>query len=286
MAKKIEPLLKEEIETFPFLNEEIKKENKKPNKTSTIIVTLIISAIVLYFVTQTMIAFYIGFKYYNVRFENNEVTENSDEVAVSLNSYVVNETWQKYNITNNNELSDLFSKFYSGSSITEFNNQDKIIMVLSDLGLDCNNLSISKTVDEFINASKRLFSEDNLVNELKASTSLIIGSITVELKETDNLINASFSACPVTNNLVVKKINKATTKDDYLYIYEKFGYLVESSSNIYNVYKDSLMQNSITTFTKTKESDNFSNFDILATYKFEYKKSNDNNYVLVSITPM
>lgn len=70
MAKIIEPLLKEEVETFPFLEENKNVVNKDKSKRIQIIVTAILAVIILYFVIQVFIAFYMGFKYYDLRYED------------------------------------------------------------------------------------------------------------------------------------------------------------------------------------------------------------------------
>lgn len=68
MEKKNEPLLKDVEETFPFLEENNKKE--KPLKLGKeLITTVIVAILVIAFVARSLYPFYIGFKYYNLRFE-------------------------------------------------------------------------------------------------------------------------------------------------------------------------------------------------------------------------
>ncbi len=76
MEKNIEPLLKDPVETFGFLQENEEKVDGKRYKE--IITTVIVAILVIAFVARALYPFYIGFKYYNLRFEN-ETTEVVDK---------------------------------------------------------------------------------------------------------------------------------------------------------------------------------------------------------------
>ncbi len=77
MKEKLEPLLKEEVETFPFLQEEKNLKSKAKIKiplNRETITTIIVTILVLAFVYNSLYPFYIGFKYYDLRFENTTKT--------------------------------------------------------------------------------------------------------------------------------------------------------------------------------------------------------------------
>ena len=82
--------------------------------------------------------------------------------------------------------------------------------------------------------------------------------------------------------LTQKGIKKAETDDNYLYIYEYFGYVVKSDE-VYNIYSNALSNEIITSYNVTE---NFTNTESLKEYKWTYKKSSDNNYYFVSVTPI
>ena len=79
-----------------------------------------------------------------------------------------------------------------------------------------------------------------------------------------------------------KKINKVTASENYLNIYESFGYFVSNGNNSYNVYDNALKQNVLTTYSGNVND--FNNTDLLKEYKWTYKKDANGNYYFVSLS--
>lgn len=285
MKKKLEPLLKEEVETFPFLEE--KKERGKIKVDRVFITTIILSAIVVLFVGNSLYAFYIGFKHYDLR--NEPIEENQNEIKgeeVPLSSAILNDTYQKINATNNNILSDTLKTIYSGNIVEAKNlsTKDKLNIIISNLGMNCNKTQVSVSKDELKNMAINLFNDDSIINSLENSSE--IDSFTISYDENTNNYTISKGNCDTTNDFVVKAISKAISNEDELYIYEKFGYFASEQGKKYNAYGNALASgNIITIFTDEEGKKSFNNPEILKTYKWTYKKSNNNNYYLVSITP-
>ena len=75
-------------------------------------------------------------------------------------------------------------------------------------------------------------------------------------------------SCLESDNFVIKGIKKAEADDNYLYIYEYFGYVVKSDET-YNIYTNSLANESLTSYNVTE---NFTNTDSLKEYKWTYKR--------------
>lgn len=278
MKKKVEPLLKDEVETFPFLD---KKSTIDLKIDRPFITTIIVTIIVILFVGNSLYPFYIGFKYYDLRFEK-VATETEETETISLNSYILNNTWEKINASHDNLLSNVFPVIYKEAmvNVTSLNNEQKLWIVLNNLNLTCDNLKISTTDEELQNMAKNIFNQELDLSLLDSMTGLTIN------KDANNVYNIIANACNPSNDFVYKKIIKATTKDDELYIYEKFGYFINIDPKKYSVYSNALKTgNLLTTFTDEENKKNFNNPDILKTYKWTYKKSNDNNYYFISVTP-
>lgn len=243
---KIEPLLKDPVETFPFLEEE--KETKVPSKLPKgTILTIILAIIVGFFVAKTAYAFYIGFKYYDLRFEDKTKTveKEDNEKSIPLNSLILNNTYSKYNISSKNAI-DLLPIVYSNNSVNvnSLTNNQKLSLVFSNLGLNCDNLTITKSLDEIKISAMELFNDTSFVDNINVPID------NYNINNNNGMYTITRTACDVNSNLVSKRITKATTKDDELYAYEE----VNLTSGLKN-------------------------------YKWTYKKGKENNYYLVSVTP-
>lgn len=256
------PLLQDVEETFPFLKEENNKNKKKGKLSKEQIGTIIISIIVLLFAYRTFKPFYIGFKYYDEGHQTTKETTNSNQKLkdVEKDSLIVANTYKKIDVTNKNILSSLFNTIYGQNEIKKDNMQltDKLSIVLNYLGVNCENLTKEVSKEEIKKASLLIFNED--------------------LSE----VTKPELSCLENNNFIIKGIKKVQTDDTYLYIYEYFGYVVPNETNN-NIYSNALANELITSYAL---NENFTNTDILKEYKWTYKKSSDNNYYFVSVTPI
>lgn len=255
------PLLQDVEETFPFLKEE--KNNKKKGKLSKEqIGTIVIAIIVLLFAYRTFKPFYIGFKYFEEGHPTSKLEENTNKnlKEVETDSLIVTNTYKKIDVTNNNILNSMFNKIYGTEEIQKDNMEvtDKLSVVLSYLGVNCENPSKEVSKEEIKNASLLIFNED--------------------LSE----VSRTELSCLESNDFVIKKIKKVETDDTNLYIYESFGYVKTDGLNN-NIYSNALANELITSYGI---NENFTNTDILKEYKWTYKKSSDNNYYFVSVTPI
>lgn len=278
--KKLEPLLKDEVETFPFLEEKPKKEKGKFNLP--LIITIILSVIILPFAGKTMYAFYVGFRYYDLRFENENVEEEKEQ-PIDSSSAVLNQTYQKHNLISGANVLSLIYK-NEQVDIKNLSNLEKIAMVFDYLKINCSNPNASKTKDALKLAAMDLFGDDSIINNLNTDTEILGYKVTMGADA--NSYNISLSLCSETKEFVDRTMLNATAKDNEMYIYEKFGYFIANGENTYNVYGDGAKSNLITTFTDSNKNKEFTNKEILKTYKLTYQKGNSNNYYLVSITPV
>ena len=96
------------------------------------------------------------------------------------------------------------------------------------------------------------------------------------------LLKMTLDACNASNDYTYKKINKVTASENYLNIYESFGYFVSNGNNSYNVYDNALKQNVLTTYSGNVND--FNNTDLLKEYKWTYKKDANGNYYFVSLS--
>lgn len=280
-----EPLLKDEVETFPFLQEEKPKKENNQNKVS-LIVTIVLSILILAFVGKMFYAFYMGFRYYDLRFEDT-TGESSEENVIDLTSAILNDTYKKINVTDANELSNLLGTIYSDTEVKSENlsNNDRLALIFSYLNINCNNLTSTTTKNALKEISVILFNDERVVDILN-DTDLEVGNYKVTFNATTNDYTITLNACTPTNDFVVKKIEKATTEDENLYIYEKFGYFVNNGTNTYDVYGTGSKGNILTTFTDSLGNKEFNNINLLKTYKWTFKKGSGNNYYFVSVNPI
>lgn len=256
MNEEREPLLKEETESFSFVNNEEKtvvigepvKEPKKKKFEKDKIITIILSVIVLIVVGRSLYNFYIGFKYYDLRFEseevnNNEQTENeaTHEEEVSVSSVIVNETYNKLNVSSRNET--VFNALYNENGVTVVDDTLKLSLAFNKLGINCDNQNGQVTEEDLTSALNELFNDSSSISVLSNSTENTLNNYVVTYE--NDTYNVTCNSCIETD--VEKNISKATTKDDEL--------------NIYEVVNET-------------------------TYKWIYKKGTGSSYYFVSINPV
>lgn len=274
----LEPLLKEKEDKFYFVNEEKPKKNK--NKIE-IIVTSIVSAIVLWLMWYSLYPFYVGFVNYDEGHKTEEVVKNEEEI--NANSALVNELISYFDVTNDNELSNLLA-IYSSNEITSnaVSSEQKLMVVFKSLGVTCSGNEVIKGLEEIKSEARKIFNDDTFAEDLNIS----LDGYSITYNETNNNYTIKLNSCPSSEDFIVKSVVKATSTDDEIYIYQAFGYFVKGPENKYFVYDSALKTNQIDEFIDEAGNKEFNQFEKLKQFKWTFKKSSDNNYYFVSVTPV
>ncbi len=274
----LEPLLKEKEDKFYFVNEEKPKKNK--NKIE-IIVTSIVSAIVLWLMWYCLYPFYVGFVNYDEGHKTKEVVKNEEEI--NANSALVNELISYFDVTNDNELSNLLA-IYSSNEITSnaVSSEQKLMVVFKSLGITCSGNEVIKGLEEIKSEARKIFNDDTFAEDLNIS----LDGYSITYNETNNNYTIKLNSCPSSEDFIVKSVVKATSTDDEIYIYQAFGYFVKGPENKYFVYDSALKTNQIGEFIDEAGTKEFNEVEKLKQFKWTFKKSSDNNYYFVSVTPV
>ena len=274
----LEPLLKEKEDKFYFVNEEKPKKNK--NKIE-IIVTSIVSAIVLWLMWYSLYPFYVGFVNYDEGHKTEEVVKNEEEI--NANSALVNELISYFDVTNDNELSNLLA-IYSSNEITNnaVSSEQKLMVVFKSLGVTCSGNEVVKGLEEIKSEARKIFNDDTFAEDLNIS----LDGYSITYNETNNNYTIKLNSCPASEDFIVKSVVKATRADDEIYIYQAFGYFIKGPENKYFVYDSALKTNQIGEFIDEAGTKEFNEVEKLKQFKWTFKKSSDNNYYFVSVTPV
>lgn len=297
----IEPLLKDEEEKLvvapdnKLVPTKKNKENKeKKEKTPfkwdrNVIITIILTILILWFFGKNIIKpFYMGFKYFDLRYEDNTSENNNDnntnenltEEEISLDSAIILNTYSKINIDNCLNSSSILNRFYGGTALNTLSNIEKMILILNHYASGRDSFSI--TLNDLNIEAMSLFNDTSFIT----TDSTIYGNYQLTFDEVTQTFNVTLmnpNTC--SNDFLIRQIDHATTLNDELYIYEKFGYFKFLSDNTYEIYSDSIGSNLIGNYTDTTGNKEYSDITNLKTYKWTFKKGNDNNYYFVSITP-
>ena len=274
----LEPLLKEKEDKFYFVNEEKPKKNK--NKIE-IIVTSIVSAIVLWLMWYSLYPFYVGFVNYDEGHKTEEVVKKEEEI--NANSALVNELISYFDVTNDNELSNLLA-IYSSNEITSnaVSSEQKLMVVFKSLGVTCSGNEVIKGLEEIKSEARKIFNDDTFAEDLNIS----LDGYSITYNETNNNYTIKLNSCPASEDFIVKSVVKATSTDDEIYIYQAFGYFIKGPENKYFVYDSALKTNQIGEFIDEAGTKEFNEVEKLKQFKWTFKKSSDNNYYFVSVTPV
>lgn len=274
----LEPLLKEKEDKFYFVNEEKPKKNK--NKIE-IIVTSIVSAIVLWLMWYSLYPFYVGFVNYDEGHKTEEVVKNEEEINV--NSALINELISYFDVTNDNELSNLLA-IYSSNEITSnaVSSEQKLMVVFKSLGVTCSGNEVVKGLEEIKSEARKIFNDDTFAEDLNIS----LDGYSITYNETNNNYTIKLNSCSASEDFIVKSVVKATNADDEIYIYQAFGYFIKGPENKYFVYDSALKTNQIGEFIDEAGNKEFNEVEKLKQFKWTFKKSSDNNYYFVSVTPV
>lgn len=287
------PLLEENKEVIPFAEDntqnsgktdnkvEEKKENqpleflKKMKPKMKKYVNILAIVIVSFFFLRTSYAFYVGFKYYDLHFETAKAPTKTETVPLSEEE--IKELFNKIKIDSSNEL---FSKFYSGLEVVgeKLDPNEQIILLLSNT-VDCDNLSTTVGYSVLEGISMSLFNNTRISENIGTMS---YGKYHVMYNE-DHSLTITLDECQNTNDFVVHEYNRSEQINDEVYIYEKFGYLKYIEDNKYEIYND-INSDSGIQYIDEYGNKTINDIEILANYRWTYKKGTDNNYYFVSLT--
>lgn len=275
----LEPLLKEKEEKFSFQND--KKDSNKSNQKE-LIITIVIGAFMLYLLWFTLYPFYVGFVNYDMA--HPEVVTSPDPEELSLDNATVKEAYSYVNTTNDNELFNIYSDIYNiDLDVASLSSEQKLAVVFQNLGITCNKTSTTVNLDDVKNLSMKIFNDTKAVDALNNEKVAYFYNIS---KITDTTFDITPDACKESLDFTYKRLVKATTLDDELYLYEAYGYFVNIGNDTYDVFAKSLKLDKVTTFVDSNHDRNFENVDVLRQYKWTFKKSDAGSYYLVSVNPI
>lgn len=287
-----EPLLKDEEEKLVVTpNNKLtitkKFKGKKINWNKDTIITIILAIFILWFFGKNVIQpYYIGFKYFDLRYEDteniNEEENNTKEQAISNDSAILLNTYNRFNVDNCLNSSYILNRLYGNTVINNLSTDEQMQLILNNYNV-LNQDTFTITLTDFKDLSIKLFNNENIDIYLidKAYENYQVTYDSTNELFTINTINPN--TC--TTDFLIRKIDYATTKGDELYIYEKFGYFKLIDNNNYEIYGDALLTNLIGNYIDTDGTKKYLETENLKTYKWTFKKGNNDNYYFVSITP-
>ena len=286
-----EPLLKDEEEKLVVTPNNkltlLKKKGKKINWNKDTIIAIILALVILWFFGKNVVhPYYMGFKYYNLRFETEEIEEviekEDEEQEISNNSAILLNTYNQINVDNCLNSVYLLNRLYGNTLVNNLSNDEQMQLILNYYNV-LNQDTFTITLVELKELSIKLFNNENIDIYLIDKT---YDNYQVTYDSVNELFNVSIiSPNTCSNDFLIRKIDHATTKGDELYIYEKFGYFKLVENNNYEIYGDSLLINLIGNYLDTDGTKNYLETSNLKTYKWTFKKGNNDNYYFVSITP-
>lgn len=293
----LEPDNKEEPSKEPAKKEESHDKDNKSDKKAQI-TTAIFTVIVLLLLFITLRNFYYGFKYKDYDL-NNQTTENEKNKTIglalkdiSLDSIVMNNTAKKINADYCLGTSNLVEVLYTDKKVNM--NSLSITEVETILFNYLNKNECTETPkelkkEEIEQALITLFGPDKSLKDLENKTELTIGNLKVTYNKDQNSYILESLNCGLcnTDKYLIKKIKSAQAENDFLYIYEYFGYVKQDpdKNNTYHIYDDGLSKNKRTTFIKL-ENEEFKEFSSLKVYKWTFLKNESNDYHFISVEPM
>lgn len=298
-ASKVEEDNKEEVKTEEPKKEHQeepketpKKEGSKNDKVA-LITTIVLAVIVLTLLFLTIRNFYYGFKYRDYDLTQ-EVTENQEGTLgfvpkdVSLESVVMQNTYAKinsedcaYNLSIAPSLYTDEKKDLNSMSIEEIGT-----ILFNYLNKNCQTEAKVISKEEVRLAMLDIFGTEEYLSSLEINEKTYGNNKVTFNQNNFTIIGISCNLCD--NNYVLKNIDKSVAENDFLYIYEKFGYIKEDEikKETYHVYADAQSKKEISTFIKVNDQDKYNDLSTLKVYKWTFLKGKKNNYHFVSIEPM
>lgn len=156
------------------------------------------------------------------------------------------------------------------------------MVVFKSLGVTCSGNEVVKGLEEIKSEARKIFNDDTFAEDLNIS----LDGYSITYNEINNNYTIKLNSCPSSEDFIVKSVVKATSTDDEIYIYQAFGYFVKGPENKYFVYDSALKTNQIGEFIDEAGNKEFNQFEKLKQFKWTFKKSSDNNYYFVSVTPV
>ena len=255
----MEPLLKDEEEKLVVAPDNklvpTKKHKEKKEKTPfkwdrNIIITIILAIFILWFFGKNIVQpFYMGFKYYD-QVHGEKETDSGEEVTnneedIAINSSLVTNTYNKIYIDNCINTDFIRNKIYSNTLVNNLNNIEKTTILLNYYNYSINSLNYDSFTITLDELKNKALSIFNDTSFITENNG-VYGNYQLTYDNINQLFNVTIFIPNTCDAVINRNITKATTLNDELYIYE--------------------------TVNNTN-------------YKWTFKKSNDNNYYFVSITP-
>lgn len=289
----IEPIKEEKTEEK---KEEPKKEQAKKKSTLSLIVTIILSALCLYLLGRTIYGFYLGFKYKDYvpepKVEEKQEQQNETNEPISLDSVILQNTYNRFKTELQNNRGSLVSKLYAKENInaTNLNVDDIALIVFSNIkGLASCESGETTTIDsgEVKRILKELFNKEEYIDVLTSKEAYTYGNFNVIFNNESGAFSINYISCEnASADYTQSVLEKSNVEGDFLYLYERFGYFEQTGEQNYNVYKDGLKNELVTTYVKTDMVGSFNDLNLLALYKWTFKKGENNTYYFHSIEPV
>ena len=156
------------------------------------------------------------------------------------------------------------------------------MVVFKSLGVTCSGNEVVKGLEEIKSEARKIFNDDTFAEDLNIS----LDGYSITYNEINNNYTIKLNSCPASEDFIVKSVVKATRADDEIYIYQAFGYFIKGPENKYFVYDSALKTNQIGEFIDEAGTKEFNEVEKLKQFKWTFKKSSDNNYYFVSVTPV
>ena len=283
--EKLEPLLKEEEDKFYFIKNKEPKKNKLSDDKKSLIITSVLGVFILVFMWYCLYPFYVGF----VNFEKGHVIDEEliekKEEEVPVTSAVISDLNKYISVINNIESPSIFGIFYTDHEVGRdiLDDRQKLELIFKYMGATCGS-EITKSLDDIKNVSMMIFNSDSVIKEITNNNQ--VNGFSINYNEANNNYSIVANECEASNDFTFKKIVKASSFNDEIYIYEAIGYFVNVGDNKYEVYSDLSKKTKLGDYIDENGNKEFSEIDALKQYKWKFKKNNDNSYSLISVIPV
>ncbi len=283
--EKLEPLLKEEEDKFYFIKNNEPKKNKLSDDKKSLIITSVLGLFILMFLWYCLYPFYVGF----VNFEEGHKIEagliKKEEEEVPVTSAVITDLYKYVSNINSFLTPNVFGIFYTNHEVGRdiLNDSQKLEVIFRYMGASCGS-ELIKSIDDIKNASMMIFNSDSVIKVITDNNQ--VNGFSINYNEANNNYSIVADECKASNDFTFKKVVKASSLDDEIYIYEAVGYFVNVGDNKYEVYSDLSKKTKLGDYIDENGNKEFSEINALKQYKWKFKKNNDNSYSLISVIPV
>ncbi len=283
--EKLEPLLKEEEDKFYFIKNNEPKKNKLSDDKKSLIITSVLGLFILMFLWYCLYPFYVGF----VNFEEGHKIETGlikkEEEEVPVTSAVITNLYKYVSNINSFLTPNVFGIFYTNHEVGRdiLDDSQKLEVIFRYMGASCGS-ELIKSIDEIKNASMMIFNSDSVIKVITDNNQ--VNGFSINYNEANNNYSIVADECKASNDFTFKKVVKASSLDDEIYIYEAVGYFVNVRDNKYEVYSDLSKKTKLGDYIDENGNKEFSEINALKQYKWKFKKNNDNSYSLISVIPV